>query len=252
MPELPVYLWLITLAGVTGTAATTCVVLYQGAIRAGQSRRHASLLAVVAAVLLGGWLAASAVFAASGGYRVDPGGRQIPWLPTAVVIFTGGQLALTLVPSVRRAVKAPGTIHSLMHPHRFRIVGVVFLAAMFLGDLPVPFALPAGVGDIAVSIAAPFIARKLARGEGRRGALWFNALGIADLVVALTLGALTAYRIIPGSVSAQAINVLPLALIPTVAVPILLALHITSLLFLTRRPQASTREQSTSLGATKV
>jgi hypothetical protein len=49
--------------------------------------------------------------------------------------------------------------------------------------------LPAGLGDIATGIAAPLVALKLAHGTGPRHALWFNAPGIADLVVALTLGA---------------------------------------------------------------
>jgi len=73
------------------------------------------------------------------------------------------------------------------------VAGVVFLFYLALGHLPALFALPAGVGDIAAGIAAPLVARRLAQGTGRRAALWFNAFGLTDLVVALTLGALTAY-----------------------------------------------------------
>ncbi len=65
---------------------------------------------------------------------------------------------------------------------------------MFLGHLPALFALPAGLGDIAAGIAAPLVARRLAQGGGRRGALWFNAFGMTDLVYALTLSALTGLR----------------------------------------------------------
>ena len=67
---------------------------------------------------------------------------------------------------------------------------------MALGHLPALFALPAGLGDITTGLAAPLVARRLTRGDGRRGAWWFNAFGITDLVVALTLGALTGFRLI--------------------------------------------------------
>ena len=55
MYDPPAYLWAITIAGPTGIAAATCIVLYGGAKRAGLGRRRAALLAGAAAVLLGGW-----------------------------------------------------------------------------------------------------------------------------------------------------------------------------------------------------
>ena len=86
---------------------------------------------------------------------------------------------------------APGMPSRLLSPHSFRVAGVFFLLYLAFGHLPALFALPAGLGDIAAGIAAPLAARKLAQGTGRCGALWFNAIGITDLVVAGTLGALT-------------------------------------------------------------
>lgn len=57
---------------------------------------------------------------------------------------------------------------------------------------PIPcVALPAGLGDIATGLATPLVAREVAHGGGRRAALWLNAFGFIDLIVALTLGALT-------------------------------------------------------------
>ena len=63
----PAYLWAIIIAGPTAVAALTCVVLYSGAERAGLGRRRAALLAGTAAVVLGGWLTASAVIAVTAG-----------------------------------------------------------------------------------------------------------------------------------------------------------------------------------------
>jgi hypothetical protein len=107
---------------------------------------------------------------------------------------------------------------------------------MVLGTLPAVFALPAGLGDIAVGISAPVIARRLRRGD-RRGAVWFNVLGLVDLVVAVSLGFLAGLgpaRLIDVSPSTAAVALLPLALIPTTAVPLALALHLRSLMLLRR------------------
>jgi hypothetical protein len=131
-------------------------------------------------------------------------------------------------------------LRDLLHPHSFRIAGVVFLIAMAQRQLPALFALPAGLGDISVGIAAPLVARKLAQGTARRGALAFNLLGMADLVVAMILGAVTGYQLLHVTPAAGALSELPIVLIPTAAVPLLFVLHITSMSAL-RRARRSTR-----------
>jgi hypothetical protein len=241
MDDLPGYLWAITIAGVTAIPAATCVVLYGGALRAGLSPRRATLLACGAAAVLGGWFTASALIAAHGGYHARLG-AQVPWMPVAVVGFLGALLALSRIPVVARALAAPGTASRLLLPHSFRVDGVVFLIAMALGHLPALFALPAGLGDIATGLAAVPVAQRLAQGCGRRSALWFNAFGMTDLVVALTLGALTGYELLDVTPSGEPISELPLALIPTAAVPLLFALHITSVSGLVRGRRAALRQ----------
>jgi hypothetical protein len=237
MYDPPSYLWAITIAGIIAIPAATCVVLYAGAVRAGLGRTRAALLAGGAAAVLGGWLTASTVIAGHGWYHTRLG-HQVPWMPIAMTGFFGLLLALRRIPVVARALAAPGMANRLELPHSFRVAGVAFLLTMALGHLPALFALPAGLGDIATGIAAPLVARRLARGTGRRAALWLNAFGITDLVVALTLGALTGYQLLNITPSSAPITELPLALIPTVGVPLLLALHITSVLALARTPRA--------------
>jgi hypothetical protein len=99
---------------------------------------------------------------------------------------------------------------------------------LVLGHLPALFAVPAALGDITTGIAAPFVARRLARGAGPRVAVWFNAFGITDLVVSAILGALTGYHLIKVTPAAD-LSQLPIALVPTAVVPMLLALHVISL-----------------------
>ena len=60
---------------------------------------------------------------------------------------------------------------------------------------------------------------------------------MTDLISALTLGALTAYQLVSVTPSGAPISELPLALIPTAAVPLLFALHITSVSTLARAPR---------------
>jgi hypothetical protein len=54
--------------------------------------------------------------------------------------------------------------------------------------------------------------------------------------VALTLGGLVGYQLIVVTPSSASLSALPLVLIPTAAVPLLLALHITSVFALLRAP----------------
>jgi hypothetical protein len=249
MYDPPDYVWALTIAGIAAIPAATCLVLYGGALRAGLGRARAALLAGGAAVILGGWFTASAVIAAHGGYHAQLG-RQLPWLPIVVAGFLGLLLALRRIPAVARALAAPGMTSRLELPHSLRVIeGTVFILMMAIGHLPALFALPAGLGDIAAGLAAPLAALRLARGTGRRTALWFTAFGMTDLISALTLGALTGYALVNVTPSGAPISELPLALIPTAAVPLLFALHITSLPALLRTRRTPLRATAPSTAA---
>jgi len=235
----PWYVWVICLIGAIAFPAATCLVLYRGAHRTGSSRARAALLAVAVGVVLFGWLAASAVIAARGHYQGTPDGP--PWLGIAAGGSLIALLAMSRIPAVARALAAPESLSRSVLPHTFRVAGVSFLIVMALGHLSPLFAIPAGLGDMAVGIRAPFVARQLARGTGRRSAVWFHALGTLDLVNALILGGLTGYGIVHTTSPNDALAVLPIVLIPTASVPLLLALHIVSLRRLATRPATPRR-----------
>jgi hypothetical protein len=173
----------------------------------------------------------SALLADGGAYRQSTTGKP-PWIGVAAGGALLAVLAATMIPVVARVVTAPGSLARLTVPHVFRVAGVAFLAVMAMGKLPAVFALPAGLGDIAVGITAPFVARRLSHGD-TRGAVWFNILGLLDLAVAVGLGfaaGLGADRLLNVSPSTADVALLPLALIPTTAVPLAVALHVTSLI----------------------
>ena len=235
MYDPPVYVWALTIAGPAAIALTTCIALYGGAVRAGLGRRRAALIAGVAAGVLGGWFAATAVIAGHGWYDTRPG--QVPWLPIAAAGSLGTLLALSRIPVVARALTGPGMASRLVLPHAFRVTGVFFLLYLALGHLPALFALQAGLGDIAAGIAAPLVALRLAQGTGRRAAVWFNVYGLTDLAAGIALGALTGYGLLHVTPSTTPISQLPLALVIAADVPLMIALHIMSLVTLARAPR---------------
>ena len=115
----------------------------------------------------------------------------------------------------------------------WRIVGFVFLELYMLNLLPGYFAWPAGLGDMAIAAAAPFIVASLIRDPGyvnsKRFLVW-NVLGILDLVTAVTLGGLGPFLFPDVAITAGSLMVrLPLSLIPTFFVPVFILLHLTAL-----------------------
>jgi hypothetical protein len=106
-----------------------------------------------------------------------------------------------------------------------RIAGIVFLALGTYKILPAFFALSAGWGDIIVGATAPFAALWLANPAHRKSFIFWQLLGIADLVNALTLGTLSGI-IDPHGISTAPMTVLPMSYITTFAVPLFLILHI--------------------------
>jgi hypothetical protein len=235
--NLPIYVWALVLAGAIGIPAASCAVFYRGALAAGVGRRAATTLTATAATVLGGWIVVSALLARSGVYSQDPG-EVVPWFLVAVAGTLIVLLLATRIPIFSRVLAEPGTPARLALPHTLRVVGVLFLIVMAQGHLPAAFALPAGLGDIAIGLSAPFVARRLARGTGSAGALRFNVLGILDLIVAGSIGFLL-FRVVEVTPSTAPLFVLPLALIPTVPVPLALALHIVSL----RRLRTATKPE---------
>lgn len=232
MYDFPSYIWAAWLVGVIGIPAATSVALYRSAIRAGLGRRRAAGVGAAAAMLLAGWVVATSLTARAGAY--DHTGPVTAAVGGVLLIVL---LAATRIPIVSRVLAAPDTVARLAVLQTFRIVGLVWIVVAALGSLPFLFAVPAGLGDAATSVAALLVARRLARGNGRRDAIWFNAFGLADLVVAVILAALS--LILLGYQSVEPLRLLPLVLAPTFAVPLAMAMHVVSLArLLPRRTRA--------------
>jgi hypothetical protein len=121
-----------------------------------------------------------------------------------------------------------------MQAWRWAGLGFLFLYSKDL--LPGFFALPAGLGDMAVGLTAPWIMLSLARQPGCASSAAFvrwNWLGVLDLVVAVGLGGLgglLAAGAAAGQATTAPMQSLPLLLIPAYLVPLFLMLHTAALL----------------------
>jgi hypothetical protein len=228
---MDVIVWTVILVGFGAFALVTAIGLRRAALAAGSPRPTALAIGSVFALGWLGWVVVSGLLGAAGVYRQDPAVAR-PWLLVAFFAVLATALLAARIPVVARALAGPDAPALLVAPQALRVVGGVFLLVMAAGELPPVFALPAGIGDVAVGVAAVFVARRLRAGTAGRGAVWFNRLGILDLVVALTIGTLAGLgptRLLVVEPSTEAVGLLPLVLIPTAAVPLAVALHVLAL-----------------------
>jgi hypothetical protein len=106
-----------------------------------------------------------------------------------------------------------------------RIVGFIFVLLEARNVLPAIFAMPAGYGDMFIGATAGFAAWKLAEPARRGSFIFWQVLGILDLVTAVSVGT-TAGLLDPHGPSMLPMTMLPLSLIPTFFVPLFLMLHV--------------------------
>lgn len=213
--------------------------LWIGLLRAGLDRQERlfTWLSVAAPMLL--WLFV-VLELAQGGVFLPGAVGLIPALPIAVLLPVLISLPLLLRSGNVAAALDAVPPSWLIGLQVYRIVGGTFLVRWAAGLLPGEFALPAGTGDFlvgALALPVAFYVHSRAHGSHVAGYAW-NALGILDLCVALTMGVLT----MPGPIQLLALDrpnigvgTYPLVMIPAFAVPLSLILHGLSLWQLRRR-----------------
>jgi hypothetical protein len=198
----------------------------------GPARVGNAHLSVIAA--LTAWLLLVVALGSVGEFATRPG---IPPFPIAIgvaaplLVFFA---CLRLSASFRRFVLTLD-LRLIAGIQAWRWAGLGFLDLYAYGILPGAFALPAGLGDMAIGVTAPWIMLALARDPGFAASSAFvrwNLFGILDLVVALSIGTLLGILgpATPGAVSTAPMQTLPLLLIPVFLVPLFLMLHAAALM----------------------
>ncbi|MGC2108497.1 MAG: hypothetical protein WA655_03210 [Candidatus Korobacteraceae bacterium] len=174
--------------------------------------------------LIAVWFVFALVASALHLFRNDPAAPPLPLGLGVVIPILVFAIWYAASPGLRQFV---GSLNpqTLTLVQSWRTAGFVFLVLYAHGILPGVFALPAGWGDIAIGATAPLVALKLANPAHRRSFILWQALGMLDLVTAVTLGT-TASFIDPHRSTTAAMTVLPLSLIPTFAVPLLFIFHV--------------------------
>jgi len=209
---------------------TAAVVLAMFAVmwRERTSTRTA-LVAVIAGAVLAAWAALTVVLALRGFYK-PPDTRSPPPVGIQLAIaLVGLALFLAISPSLRSLLTNQ---KNLIRLNVWRLVGAVFLVLMLAGQMPALWALPSGIGDVIVGLAAFSVANRLDRPGGRRLAIIFNLFGLADLVVAIGLGIMTntgPAQVFHTTPTSELATQFPLALVPTFLVPLAFVLHFVSL-----------------------
>jgi len=223
--------------------AALLVGLWVGLRRAGLDLNDRLLTWLGVALPMLVWLFVALELAQDGVFLPGATGR-FPALPIAILLPV--LIALPLLLRSRNIAAALDAVPAswLIGLQVYRVLGGAFLLRWAAGQLPGEFALPAGTGDFLTGLLALPVAlyvHSRARGSWVAGYAW-NSLGILDLCLAVTMGALTS----PGPAQLLAfdrpnlgIGTYPLVMIPAFAVPLSLILHGLSLAQLRRGSRGS-------------
>jgi hypothetical protein len=185
-------------------------------------------------IVLTAWFLLVVSLGAVGAFAAPPGTPPLPiaiGVAAPLVLFFA---SLRLSRSFRDFVLSLD-LRFIAAVQAWRWAGSGFLSLYAHNVLPAVFALPAGLGDMAIGFTAPWIVLALVRQPGfaARGAfIRWNVLGILDLVIAISIGTLSALFAsgAPGQISTAPMSTLPLLLIPAFLVPIFLMLHTAALM----------------------
>ena len=142
-------------------------------------------------------------------------------------------LSVFLFPSIRELVLSVD-LRFATAVQAWRLGGNTFLILYSFGYLPGYFAWPAGVGDILIGATAPLILGRMIKPgfiHSKTFVAW-NVLGILDLVVAVSMGALGSLLLgnPAGAFPTTLLSQMPLVLIPTFFVPVFVILHLVALM----------------------
>ncbi len=181
------------------------------------------------------WFAAAYVIGAEGLLANEAGAFFAPIALTATLPVAAFLAVYALSFRFRGFILAQD-IRTLTMLQHWRVIGFVFLPLTYFAVLPGLFAWPAGLGDVAIGLAAAFVVARLGRDPAwatSAGLVRFHLLGLLDFAVAITTAGLAAGAfpsLIADGVTSAPLDVWPLNLFPSFIVPIFIILHLSVLL----------------------
>jgi hypothetical protein len=179
------------------------------------------------------WFVLVVLLGAGGAFVRPPGAPPLPILIGVSAPLIAFLAAFWVVRAFRDFVLAVD-LRLVTGIQAWRFAGFGFLALYAHGLLPGLFAWPAGLGDIAIGVTAPWVVLALVRRPGFAASQPFvvwNLLGMLDLVVAISTGVLGSGIAVglAGEATTGPMAQLPLVLIPAYLVPFFIMLHLAAL-----------------------
>jgi len=167
-------------------------------------------------IWLGGAIAAGHFFFLQ---RMGPAALQ-----GLVLVLTGLLLLICFrVPPLRRWIESLD-LRALVLVHVTRFAGIYFLVLHQRGDLPRPFVVPGSITDIIVAtMAIPIALAPLEPAPRLRAIVIWNVVGFVGILFTL-INATRVSLVDPTQLTA--LTHLPLSLVPTMLLPLLLAIHV--------------------------
>jgi hypothetical protein len=215
-------------------AAQTLATRPVGEFQNNAQGRTGRLITGRVAIGLAVWAGLAALVAQAGVFQIEIGGIPVAIVAAITIPVIGFLVAWRAVPAVRAFVEAQD-LALLTALQGWRVIGAVFIFLWAYAQLPAVFALPAGLGDVAVGLIAPFaaIAVALEVPGWRRAANGVVVAGLADFAVAVITGIGSIegnFLSFAGAPSNAIINALPLVLIPGFLVPVFIILHVMAII----------------------
>ena len=190
------------------------------------------------AAVLAAWFVLVSVLGAVGAFGTPPGTPPLPIFVGVVAPIVAFFLFFWLSSAFRDFVLSID-LRVATAIQAWRAAGLGFIALYAYHVLPGSFAWPAGLGDVAIGLTAPWVILALIRRPNFAASKVFiawNLFGLLDLVDAVSTGALSSALATgaPGEITSAPMAQLPLVLIPAYFVPIFVMLHAAAL-FQSRR-----------------
>lgn len=202
-----------------------------GRRRGFSAKSIAYVYGLLAGLLL--YAAAIGVLAFDGMFVDESVLRSLPYFYMPAIPVT--LVAMSVVMSARLRAAVGGLIrsaplHWLIGIHALRLAAIGSIFKMFAGELPAHFIVPVGVPDFLIGLGALVLARRMARGATvPTRVVWsWNLLGVLPFVpapVLLHLSMPGPLNFLHGTPTTVEVFEFPMALVPTVLVPVMLMLH---------------------------
>lgn len=190
-------------------------------------------------IVLALWFVLSFTLGARGAFINRPGTPPLAVLAAVIIPICIFLLAYWTSRSFHEFVLA-ADVPLLTATQSWRFAGVGFISLNLLGLLPGYFAWPAGLGDMAIGVTAPWVVLALTRNRrfaASKAFVAWNIFGIFDFaVLAVGTGAIAPLifptllqMVTPQMVTAAPMRHLPLSLVPSFLVPMFTIFHLIAL-----------------------